>query len=692
MRIARHRFLAGPNLQDDESGLLLALEPDLPAMPERPAPERCARIFATLGLPRLGQRWTAEDRPDTTEMLCRVAVALLMPVSIVPPVARLIGAAPASRVFLRCEHEAAGLAAWACAGAALRACRPGGDLAAFEAVHAEFLWWARALHLDITARVFAQEARRLGIPWFRLRVPGPFVQIGQGVHRRYLYNATADSTGVISRLMSQDKALTGELLAGAGIPVLPSQEVWDERQAVAAAERLGYPVVVKPCRGGGGRGVSVHLTDPAAVAAAFHRAAVGGDSVLVEKYAAGDDHRVLVLCGKVVAASRRVPPQVEGDGRRSVAALVEALNADPRRAPGHEGLLTRLEVDGEVRALLAEQGLGLDSVPEAGRRVPLRRIANLSQGGIAFDALPAMHPENRALLERTAAVLELGLVGIDFMIADIARPWREAGGVVLELNATPGLRPHWVADPDSGVDERIMRALLPPGSDGRIPTCAITGADGASETAGLVARILDGMGLAVGSCTAEGAAIGAERRQDGDCADGRHARALLLDPAVEAGVFALAPGALRREGMVIEDCEVGAVLGTAGRADLARLCAIVARRRGARWCSTPRTRSAWRCARARRPGSLAGGARRRGAGAGRPSRRRRRRHVPRRWHRPASPPRAAPATAPSPPCRTSRPAGGWRSLLFAAAIAHAMGAPIERIRAGLASEAAPATA
>jgi cyanophycin synthetase len=591
MRITGHRYLSGPNLHDDESGLLLVVDRQplaALAAPGAVAPERCAEVFGALGLARLGERWAGEERPRPAEMLCRVAAALLAPVSIVPSAAQLLGGAPELRVFLRCEHEAAGLAAWDCAGQALLACRPGAvDEGAFAAACAAFAWWRQALQLGITARVFAREARRLGIPWYRLRIPGPFVQIGQGVHRRCLWNSTADSSGVISRLMSQDKALTSELLAAAGIPVLPSREVWDERQAIAAAEALGYPVVVKPCRGGAGRAVSVHLTDAAAVAAAYRRAAPG-DSVLVEKYGPGDDHRVLVVAGQVVAASRRVPPQVEGDGTRSVAALLDALNADPRRAPGHDGLLTRVEIDDEVHAVLAEQGLGLDSVPAPGRRVLLRRTANLSTGGMAFDALRAMHPENRALLERTAAVMELGIVGIDFLIADMARPWQEAGGVVLELNATPGLRPHWVGDPDARVDERIMRALLPPGSDGRIPTCAITGTHGKTTTANMVARILEGCGLRVGRCTSVGVTVAGERRRSGDCAGGRFARTLLLDPTLEAGVFELARGGLLNEGMVIEDCEVGAVLnvldnhigsdGIASRADLARIKSIVARR------------------------------------------------------------------------------------------------------------------
>jgi cyanophycin synthetase len=704
MRVTEYRYLSGPNIYDDSGGLAVAT--DLQSLARAGAslavaPERCERVFATLGLGRLGRRWAAEDRPGAAEMLCRIAAALLTPVSVFPAAARILASEPLLGVFLRCDHEAIGLQAWECAGQALLASCAGEDaMAAFEGSHRAFAGLARLLRPDITTQALGQEARRLGIPWFRLRVPGQFVQIGQGVHRRYLHDSTGDSSGVISRMMSQDKRLTNELLAAAGIPVLPIREVWNEGQAVAAAERIGYPVVVKPCRGGGGRAVSVHLTDPASVAAAFRRAAADGDSVLVEPFAPGEDHRVLVVGGRVVAASRRVPPQVTGNGRHSVAGLVEALNRDPRRAPGHDGLLTRLEIDDEVRALLAEQGLTPESVPEPGRRVLLRRLANLSTGGVASDSLPAMHPENRAIVEQAAALTELGIVGLDLIIEDIARPWPEARGIVLELNATPGPRPHWVGDPGNNVNETILRALLPPGCDGRIPTCAITGTHGKTTTANMVARILEGMGLVVGRCTTVGVTVGGQRRRAGDCAGGRFARELLLDPRLEAGVFELARGGLLKEGMVIEDCEVGAVLnvldnhigsdGIASREDLARIKSIVARR--ARRAvvlnaedplclamrEQARAERLWLVAReaaapALRAHRAAGGAAAfladgvirlaADGGAGEP----------------------VIAVAAIPATLGGRHPGKLWNALFAAAVAHAMGAPLERIRAGLES-------
>jgi len=329
---------------------------------------------------------------------------------------------------------------------------------------------------------------------------------------------------------------------------------------VAAADRLSYPVVVKPCHGGQGRAVAVHLTDAAQVAAAYRQASADRDSVVVEKFASGHDHRILVVDGRMVGAARRVPAHVVGDGQRSVEALVETLNLDPRRGRGYEKVLVRVEIDAEVEALLAGQGLTPASVPEAGRTVALKRTANVSTGGTAIDVIDEVHPDNQSILERAATAMELSIVGIDFLIEDIARSWREAGGVVLEANALPGLRPHWLAHPERSVAEPILRSLLTPGSDGRIPTCAITGTLGKTTTANMVARILGTMGLLVGRCTTVGVTVGDERQRTGDCASGWHARNLLFDRRVEAGVFELARGGLLNEGMTIEEVDVGAVL------------------------------------------------------------------------------------------------------------------------------------
>ncbi len=531
-------------------------------------------------------------RIAVADFLLRLASALLTPKSIFPSGGLMLDLREGLlTVFLRCEHDRTGAAAWDCAGKAVLACFGGDDqLASFKAAFAMFLRVAHRHSADIITAAVAREARRLDIPWYRLRNPGQLVQIGQGTHRRYLFDATSNATGAISSMMSGDKMLTNRILGAVGVPVLPMIEVSSESAAIRAAERIGYPVVVKPCHGGRGRGVSVHLTGPDRVRAAFRLAFSGQDTVLVEKFAAGDDHRALILGGRVIAVVRRMPPQVTGDGRQSIAALVEQLNQDPRRSGRHDDLLYRVEIDDMVRAVLAEEGLTPESIPEAGRQVLLKRTANIATGGTAHDASTGIHPDNRAILERAAAALDLVEAGIDFMIPDIRRSWKETGGVVVEVNSFAGMRPHWVGQPDRNVVEPIIRSLLPPGGDGRIPTCAITGSLGKTTTANMVARILQTMGLVVGRgrCTTTGVRVGEERQRAGDCASGYHARNLLIDRRVEAGVFELARCGLLNEGMNIEDCDVGAILnirdnhlgweGATSRGDLARIKSIVARR------------------------------------------------------------------------------------------------------------------
>ncbi|MFO1059196.1 MAG: Mur ligase family protein [Dongiaceae bacterium] len=520
MRITGFQYLSGPNVYEDSGGLVVVTELPQPAGPGRPlpvSPERCEPVFAALGLAELGRDW-AGLRIGLGEVLCRVAGALLARCSIHPPPVRMLERAGTRLVaFLGCEHERVGLLAWDCACKALLACRPGEEASDdFRTALAAFERAARRLGADLNTLVLARAAARLDVPWYRLDVPGQFVQIGQGAHRRFLRHTTADSTGFVSRHMAQNKALTNRLLRAAGVPVLPMREVGSEAEAINAAESLGYPVVVRPCRGGG-KAVGVNLAGAEAVAAAFRRVAAEHGTALVERFAAGEDHRVLVAGGRVVSVTRR--------------------NA---------------------------------------------------AGDTAVDATAALHPENRRILERAAAVLQLGTVGIDFMIADVARPWQEAGGLVRALNALPDLPPQQLADPGSSAAEDIVRALLPPGGDGRIPTCGITGSLGKTTTANMVARILAVAGLQVGRCTTVGVSVGEERLRSGDCAGGVWARELLLNPLVEAGVFELARGGLLKDGMVIDDVEVGAVLnvrdnhigmdGIADRGQLARIKGIVARR------------------------------------------------------------------------------------------------------------------
>jgi cyanophycin synthetase len=434
------------------------------------------------------------------------------------------------------------------------------------------------LRLDLESRLLIEEAVRRGIPWSRLF--NNYLQLGQGHRQRWLFQSFTDATPNPSVALSTYKPAALQVMAAAGIPVPRQVLVEDEAAAVEAAERIGFPVVLKPAARD--RGVAVHLdvASAAAVRQVFPLVRRHG-AVLVERQQAGFDHRLLVLEGRLIAAARRLPAQVVGDGRRNIRELVEAVNADPRRGIGHSTVLERIVVDEEVERVLVGAGLAPDSVPEPGRAVTLRYTANISTGGTAADVTALVHPENRAMAERAARALRLDLAGVDFVTPDIARSHLEVGGVVCEVNCTPGFRPHLSAPGSPDVVRLVMAGLFPAGSDGRIPTAMITGTNGKTTTCRMVAAILQAAGRRTGLASTDGVDIDGLRIATGDFADAPGATMLLRDATVEAAVLETARGGVLRHGLAVEACSVGALLnvgsdqvgsdGLRGPEDLARI-------------------------------------------------------------------------------------------------------------------------
>jgi cyanophycin synthetase len=258
-----------------------------------------------------------------------------------------------------------------------------------------------------------------------------------------------------------------------------------------------------------------------------------------------------------------VPPQVVGDGVRSVRELVAEVNQDPRRGEGHECVMTRIRVD-DAAALevLGRQGLTPDAVPEAGRPVLLRTAANLSAGGTAIDRTTEIHPDNAAIARRAALAVGLDVAGVDLMAPDIGRSVHETGGGVVEVNAAPGLRMH--LRPSGGeardVAEPIIRMMFPRGARARIPVLAVTGTNGKSTVGRMVAHIFKAQGRTVGLTNTSGIYIGDEKVVAADASGPRSARMVLRDPTVEVAVLECARGGILREGLAFDRCDVGAVL------------------------------------------------------------------------------------------------------------------------------------
>ena len=421
----------------------------------------------------------------------------------------------------------------------------------------------RTESLDLITMAMVREAVKRGIPWYRLVPRKPFVQFGQGHRQKHIRESATSDTSSTARYLSKDKNATSLLLARVGVPVPRQRLVTSLDQALRAAEEIGYPLVTKPLDRGNGRGVSVGLVDANALRWGFDEACKHGEEVIVEQFVAGDDHRILVVDGRMVAAAKRIPGHVIGDGSRTIAQLVAKTNEDPRRGREYDKLMVRLEFDAQAEQVLAEAGLRRDSVPLRGQIVPLRRTANVSTGGTCVDVTEIIHPDNRDAAIRASRVLGLNIAGADFISTDITRSYREIGGSICEVNFSPGLRPHWNANSARDVVGPIVDTMFPHGAQYRIPIAALTGETGVTEACRLLAQMLGSAGRRIGVATKLGAQIGGCTAVVGDMANNRGARTLLFDPGVEAAVIECSADDILRHGLTFCTCDVAAVLNLA---------------------------------------------------------------------------------------------------------------------------------
>ncbi len=428
-----------------------------------------------------------------------------------------------------------------------------------------YLWQlARRADFGPTTASLVDEARRRGIPVTRLN-DGSLVQLGYGVHQQRLRASIAGRTSQIAVDIAGNKDLTKSLLARAGIPVPRGEVISSLHEANSAAGRLGFPLVTKPLDGNHGRGVATNIRDLGQLHDGFEAARTHARRVIVEQYFDGNDHRILVVNGAVVAVAERVPARVIGDGHRTVRQLIDAINADPRRGDGHEKVMTRIRVDHDLEQHIAREGLTLASIPSEHRIVTLRATANLSTGGTAIDRTNDIHPDNAEIARRAAAIVGLDIAGIDFIAVDIARSVLETGGGVIEVNAAPGFRMH--LEPSEGpprdVAGPVIDMLFPRGSRGRIPIVAITGTNGKSTVARMTAHIMRFTGKRVGLTTTSGVYVDDRLVMKGDATGPRSARMVLSDPEVELAVLETARGGLLREGLAFDESDVAAVLNVA---------------------------------------------------------------------------------------------------------------------------------
>jgi cyanophycin synthetase len=416
--------------------------------------------------------------------------------------------------------------------------------------------------LGPSTRAIADAAQRRGIPWRRITETSSLLQLGWGVQQKRVQATMTGNTNHIAVEIASDKALTKQLLDSVGLPVPKGDVVKSAEEAVQVAAALRAPVAVKPLDANQGKGVTTGITTPQDIRTAFQHAYEYSSHVMVEKYIAGDDYRVLVVGDKVIAASRRSPPQVVGDGVASIRVLVEIENRNPLRAEGHGGVLTKIPLDAVTEHVVAAQGYKLDSVPSLGKTVVLRRNANLSTGGTAEDVTALLHPDIARACVRSAQRIGLDVAGIDLVCRDIGRALEQQGGAIIEVNAAPGIRMH--EHPTHGSSRRageaIVENLFGPTETGRIPVIAVTGTNGKTTTTLLIGHVLRQAGTVVGMCTTEGIFVNGRQIEQGDCTGYWSAQKVLGCPDVETAVLETARGGILKRGLGFDACDVGVVL------------------------------------------------------------------------------------------------------------------------------------
>lgn len=411
-----------------------------------------------------------------------------------------------------------------------------------------------------STQAIVDEARKRGIPVTGMN-DGSLVMLGQGRNRQLFRATVMGTTSNIAVETVACKWTTKSILEANGIPVPKGKVVTSREELKEALPHLGYPLAVKPIDGNHGRGITTNIRCFEKALKAFTAARKISSDVIVEQSVEGDDYRFLVVNYKLVAAAKRTPAMVVGDGISTLKQLIARVNADPDRGDGHESRLTKITVDRHTRLLLAEQNLTLDSVIPLGKELLLKRTANLSTGGTSTDVTDLVHRENVFLAERIARLMQLDVCGIDIIASDVRVPFSPGNGAILEVNAGPGFRMH--TDPSYGtprnVAEPVIDMLYPNGATGRIPVVAITGTNGKTTTTRLIAHMSQQAGNVTGYTTTEGIYVNGLLIAEGDCTGPKSAKVVLQDPSVEFAVLECARGGILRSGLAFDHCNISIV-------------------------------------------------------------------------------------------------------------------------------------
>lgn len=405
-----------------------------------------------------------------------------------------------------------------------------------------------------------EEAVSRDIPWIRLGT-NSLVQLGYGINQMRFQATITCKTSNIAVDIACNKEETKRMLDMASIPVASGGICVDEEDLEDVVKKIGYPIVIKPLDGNHGKGASINVKTWEDAVEGLAYAKKYSRRVIVEKFITGFDFRVLVIDNKLVAAAKREPAHVKGDGVHNIQQLIDETNLDPRRGYGHENVLTQIDVDRDTTDLLEKLGYTLETVPRKDEVVYLKSTANLSTGGTSLDVTDMMHPENIFLCERISRVIGLDVCGIDIMAENLTQPLKENGGCILEVNAAPGFRMHLA--PSEGLPRNVaapvIDMLYPPGKESRIPIIAVTGTNGKTTTTRLIAHIVKNNGYKVGFTTSDGIYIQNHMMEKGDTTGPISAEYILKDPTVEFAVLETARGGILRAGLGFGRCDIAII-------------------------------------------------------------------------------------------------------------------------------------
>ncbi|SEN28058.1 cyanophycin synthetase [Roseovarius tolerans] len=581
MRILEHRALRGPNYYSRYQTIYMRLDiEDLEDRPSDKVPgiaEKLEAIFPTIYEHRCsvgepgGFLQRVRNGTYAGHMVEHLAIELQNLIGFSVGYGKSVDSYERGvyNVVYRYRDEATGLAAGEAAVEIVRKLYDGGHVDLGPVI--EYLKEVRdANALGPSTGSIVNAAKARNIPWYNLTEGTSYTQLGHGVKQRRFQATVTDESGIIGHSIADDKDWTKQILGDAGIAVPQGYTCysWDEIQE--AAEWIGWPVVTKPLAGNHGRGVTTDISNlddlKSGYEAALARVRDDSGAVIVESYIKGEDHRMLVIGGKLVAAARRRPAHVTGDGTSTIQALIDTANQDPRRGVGHENLLTQIHVDEQTHRMLEQAGLTLDSVPSESEMVFLKSTANISTGGTATDLTDEVHPDIRFAMERIARHVGLDVIGIDLLAETLTKPLDQQSAGVVEVNAGPGFRMHMA--PTHGtprpVGEHVVDMLFPdPTDNGRIPITAITGTNGKTTTTRLTTHILRQSGYSVGMGCTGTVEIDNHIILRGDYSGPAAAQAVLREPTVEHAVLEVARGGIMRRGLGFDECDVGVLLNIA---------------------------------------------------------------------------------------------------------------------------------